>query len=311
MQIHRSAHTRAFTVIANSALQDNQLSFVARGLLAYLLSRRDEEQVDVRRLAALCSTGRQQIAGALRELGERGYYVAERVQDPETGRWETRTAVYEIPQVTPEAGELAVGDSGAPPTGVNTEGKIPPSPAADADAGAEAGTEAKADADSDAEDEDGVDGSDANDGGDGDDGAELTPQDAALIRRIAAIDGRLRIGEVEAAPLVPLIARWRERGVADSVLARVLTAGLPSRVYVPVKLLASRLTRKLPPRPVAVQATSAREECPKCARPLRGGRCGPCTSPAAASDDRRRAEVARAEVARAGRARVRAALAVA
>lgn len=287
MQIHRSAHERAFTVIANAALQDNQLSFVARGILAYLLSRRDEDQVDVKKLAALCSTGRQQIAKGLRELSERGYYVAERVQDPETGRWGTRTAVYEDPHVLPKAGLPDLGGSGLPPSGVNTEGKIPPSPG---------------DGDSGEVDEDDWPG-DGDGDGDSDGGTGLAAQDAALIRRIGALDERLRIGEVEAAPLVPLIARWRERGVADSVLARVLTAGLPPKVYAPVKLVASRLTRKLPPWPVAARAATVVAECPECGRPLRGGRCGPCTGPAPVVDDRRR------EVARAGRARVRAALA--
>jgi hypothetical protein len=73
-------------------------------------------------------------------------------------------------------------------------------------------------------------------------------------------------------------------------------------VYAPVKLVASRLTRKLPPRPV--RSTREMAECARCGGPLRGGRCGPCAPPSRSVEDRLRAEVARA-----GRARVRAALA--
>ncbi|MDJ0344961.1 hypothetical protein QMK19_31035 [Streptomyces sp. H10-C2] len=90
MQIHRSAHPRAYTVIANAALQDNRLSFVARGVLGYLLSRFDGERVDVRKLAALCKTGRDQVANALDELKAYGYYVIVREQDPEAAATEPR-----------------------------------------------------------------------------------------------------------------------------------------------------------------------------------------------------------------------------
>jgi hypothetical protein len=50
-QIHRSRHTRGFTVLPNTALQDRRLSYTARGLLADLLFRPDDWCEDGRRLA--------------------------------------------------------------------------------------------------------------------------------------------------------------------------------------------------------------------------------------------------------------------
>lgn len=268
MQIHRSAHRHAYTVIDNAALQDNRLSFAARGVLGYLLSRFDGERIDVRKLAALCKTGRQQIANALDELKKCGYYVVERVQDPRTGRVTTRTAVYENPeerpesQVPPAARKPDAGVSGHTPSGESTEDEVPPYPPAIADV------------------------------------------DGALLRRIARIEPRLTLGVLEAAPLLPFFAQWRERGVPESSLAQMLTAGLPKTVFAPVGLLRSRLTRKLPPEPPAGPRAEV-HECRDCGRPLAAGRdeCGTCahrSHPPAGPGP---------AVAREGRARVRAALA--
>lgn len=247
MRIHRSAQRRAYTVISNAALQDNRLSFVARGVLGYLLSRFDGERMDVRKLAGLCRTGRQQVANALDELKARGYYEVVRVQDADTGRFTTRTYVYENPedrgrtpeiteisektQVTPAAGDPVTGVSGHPPTGVSRGRKPPPTRPASLRARAAASQRASAKAAPPLR--------------------ELAEEDATLLARIAAEDGRLRIGRGEAGPLVPLLARWRERGVSDSVIAEVLTTGLPERVLAPAGLVRSRLERKLPPDRVA------------------------------------------------------------
>jgi hypothetical protein len=284
MQIHRSAHDRAYTVVSNAVLQDHQLSFVARGVLGYLLSLRDETPVDVRSLAKLCATGRDQIAGALNELKARGYYAVERAQDAVTGRWVTRTVVREDPavawhgagaaepQVRPKAGIPAfgppdAGEPGGPPERESTGDGVPPSPGQ----------------------------------------TRLTRHDAALVRRLGQADPRLRMGEAEAEALVPLFARWRERGVPDSALVHVLTAGLPPKVFAPARFVAARLERKLPPQ--SVRDAPQRAECPGCARPLPVRARGQCRSCRAAEPT---GDVSPwAEVARDGRARVRAALAAA
>ncbi|MFD5438556.1 hypothetical protein ACFWJ4_41215 [Kitasatospora sp. NPDC127067] len=58
MQIHRSAHVRAFTVLPNGLLQDRRLSYTARGLLADLLSRPDGWREDGRQMADSSPQGR-------------------------------------------------------------------------------------------------------------------------------------------------------------------------------------------------------------------------------------------------------------
>ncbi|HEY5833989.1 helix-turn-helix domain-containing protein [Streptomyces sp.] len=320
MRIHRSAHVRAYTVVSNTVLQDNQLSFVARGVLGYLLSLRDGAQVDVRTLAKLCKTGRDQIAGALNELKARGYYVVERVQDTVSGQWVTRTVIREDPQAAPAAGEPDAGAAGR--TQGSTGGKVPPSPGrtvvgefvrcamGEGRPGRVAGSEPRREKAGEPRphSEEAAGGQAAlprTAGG----SAELRREDAALVRRLGEVDRRLRIGEAEAAPLVPLIAQWRERGVGDSALVHALTAGLPPQVFVPVKFVASRLVRKLPPQAVREAAgppVRRRPECPDCARPLpegAAGRCRACERPTADG------EPPWASIARNGRARVRAALA--
>lgn len=274
MQIHRSAHRRAYTVIDNAALQDNRLSFAARGVLGYLLSRFDGERIDVRKLAALCKTGRQQIANALDELKTCGYYVVERVQDPETGRVTTRTFVYENPedrrkpQVVPAARKPDAGDPGNTPTGESTGDEVPPSPV---------------------------------------EPVELDGDDGALLRRIARIEPRLTVGVLEAGPLLPLFAQWRARGVPDKALAHMLTVGLPKQVFAPAGFLAARLVRKLLPEVRAAEPAREPRECDECGRPVAGGagQCSLCAPP----EGKRTSNGRTASVARNGRARVRAALA--
>ncbi|MFC5033461.1 hypothetical protein C8250_021040 [Streptomyces sp. So13.3] len=285
MHIHRSAHRRAYTVIDNAALQDNRLSFAARGVLGYLLSRFDGERIDVRKLATLCKTGRQQVANALDELKTCGYYVVERVQDPETGRVTTRTSIHENPenrqkpQVVPAARKPDSGDPGNTPTGESTGDEVPPSPETPETPAGQAAP------------------------------AEVADADGALLRRIARIEPRLTVGVAEAGPLLPLFAQWRARGVPDRALAQMLTTGLPKQVFAPAAFLAARLVRKLLPDVRAAEPGPGRRECDECGRPLAVGAngCSSCTR----QERKRTLEGPAPSVARDGRARVRAALSAA
>lgn len=67
-----------FTIISNSALRDERLSWKARGLLAYLLSMETGWQTSVRRLATVAPDGKSAVETALAELQAAGYL--ERVQ---------------------------------------------------------------------------------------------------------------------------------------------------------------------------------------------------------------------------------------
>jgi hypothetical protein len=92
-----------FAIIANGALEDERLSFRARGLLAYLISRPPGWKTDSTKLAALTIEGRDAVRTALRELEARGYLQRQKVQG-ERGRFSTVTVVHQYPieSETPE-----------------------------------------------------------------------------------------------------------------------------------------------------------------------------------------------------------------
>lgn len=64
---------QSFTVLDNQLLSDNQLSFKARGILAYLLSKPPSWNPCIAELAAQGQEGRAAITSALRELKRAGY----------------------------------------------------------------------------------------------------------------------------------------------------------------------------------------------------------------------------------------------
>jgi hypothetical protein len=68
----RSAEGR-YTQIMNAALQDERLSFRARGLMAYLLSLPPSARVNSSQLAERAPEGRDAVRKALAELEEHGY----------------------------------------------------------------------------------------------------------------------------------------------------------------------------------------------------------------------------------------------
>ena len=80
--VSRSEKTRRsrFARIDNAALQDDRLSFRARGVLAYVLSRPDSWTHSADRLSAASCDGVDAIRGALRELEAAGYAELRRVR---------------------------------------------------------------------------------------------------------------------------------------------------------------------------------------------------------------------------------------
>ncbi|NJP46092.1 hypothetical protein HCN08_22180 [Streptomyces sp. PRB2-1] len=281
MQIHRIRHTRGFTVMPNTALQDRRLSYTARGLLADLLSRPDGWREDLRRMADSSPQGRMAVAKALRELTAFGYYRVDRVRQAD-GTIVSQAHVYDTPyasaQVAPGAGMPGPGGPGAENPGSNPvknlekEPTLPRQRAAPPPGPPDA---ARAEA-------------------------------AALLCRVTAPEPRLRLGAREAVTLAPLVVPWLERGLGARDLSHALLAGLPERVHSASALLRDRLTRKLPPPPEAPPPPSPRRyECAACARPIPyEGHCRPCANPAPPEvpPDRTR-------TATRGRALVRAALA--
>jgi hypothetical protein len=287
MRIHLSRHARGFTVLPNALLQDRQLSYTARGLLADLLSRPDGWSEDGRRMADTSPQGRLTVAKALRELTAAGYYRVDRVRRAD-GTVASEAHVFDTPQVGPGAvrpssGRRSTGSRDPHP--VKDRGKEPTLPTQRPDAATREEGRGEPPA------------------------TKSAPVGAAVttLFQVIRAEPRLRLGTTEAQALAPLVSAWLERGYGQRDLAGALLGGLPEHVHSAPALLRDRRIRKLPPapEPAAAPAPSRRHECGRCARPVpREGICRACAGLAPEPDD----AAARAGVAARGRARVRAAL---
>lgn len=106
------------TTIDQRTINDDRLSFRARGVLVWLLDKPDDWRTNSESIARAGKEGRDAVRSALKELEGAGYIKRQRRQDG-AGRWTTDVEVYErpddgIPGVgEPAVGEPAVGSSGA------------------------------------------------------------------------------------------------------------------------------------------------------------------------------------------------------
>lgn len=105
-----------YTVVSNVLVGDSRLSFGARGLMVYLLSKPDTWQARMDDLIAQSPAGRQATQTMVAELVAHRYMTREKVQD-ERGRWVTITTVYEEP-----APEEQVTDAGSPVDSATVDG---------------------------------------------------------------------------------------------------------------------------------------------------------------------------------------------
>lgn len=124
--------TDRFTILDNSVINDNRLSYRARGILAHLLSKPENWRTRSESIAADSPReGRESVRTALRELAELGYLVGEKVQDPATGRWSTIQTIHEVPiteaelPVAPRPSELLRGEQADGDLGALTKDEAP------------------------------------------------------------------------------------------------------------------------------------------------------------------------------------------
>jgi len=85
-----------WTSIPTPALRDTDLSYRARGILAYILSMPAHWETNSTILASRTSEGRDAVRTALKELRAHGYIILRRVQDS-TGQWRTTHIVFDHP----------------------------------------------------------------------------------------------------------------------------------------------------------------------------------------------------------------------
>lgn len=97
--IYRVRKQSRFVTVSSVPFNDSRLSWAARGVLAYLLSKPDNWECRNQDLMAQGDLGRDGIRTVLKQLKECGYMVRERVNDPVTGRFITVTTVYEEPSI--------------------------------------------------------------------------------------------------------------------------------------------------------------------------------------------------------------------
>ena len=112
--IRRAARRHQFVIVDQAAVEDTRLSWAARGLLAYLLSRPDDWKVLVNDLRKRGNLGRDGIYGLLRELRSAGYMRFERNRDAQ-GRMRGGTyIVSEVPAPHPGLPDTVEPDPAAP-----------------------------------------------------------------------------------------------------------------------------------------------------------------------------------------------------
>lgn len=89
--------TSNFTILDNTALRDDKLSWKAKGLLAYLLHLPDDWKINVEDLKNRSKDGRDSTNNAIKELVENGYIL--RTRNREGGRFKSYDYdLFETPQ---------------------------------------------------------------------------------------------------------------------------------------------------------------------------------------------------------------------
>lgn len=90
--------SRDFTVMCNTALDDERLSLKAKGLYAVLMSKPEKWNVSYRGMQSQLKEGQTAILGALKELELAGYLVRVRTRDTD-GTVRTYNELRELPTV--------------------------------------------------------------------------------------------------------------------------------------------------------------------------------------------------------------------
>ncbi len=93
-------HKKDYFTAQNEPFNDSRLSFGARGILAYLLSKPDDWELRNEDLYSQSPAGRSAVMGMLKELKECGYLRRYRVSDGKKIEWVTE--IYETKSLNPD-----------------------------------------------------------------------------------------------------------------------------------------------------------------------------------------------------------------
>jgi hypothetical protein len=86
-----------YSVVHNEIIEDKRVSFKARGLLIYLLSKPDHWRTSTAHLASVSPEGIHAVRSGLKELEAHGYVKRIRKQNP-SGQWSMHTVIFDQPQ---------------------------------------------------------------------------------------------------------------------------------------------------------------------------------------------------------------------
>jgi uncharacterized phage protein (TIGR02220 family) len=96
MGIYRVKKNSNFVVLNKTSLNDPNLTWKAKGLLAYMLSKPDDWLFYDTELEKHAKDGRESLKAAIKELKKHGYMKRERKRN-EDGKFDYETSVFETP----------------------------------------------------------------------------------------------------------------------------------------------------------------------------------------------------------------------
>lgn len=97
MIVRVQKHENPYVIIDKTILEDDRLTFKARGLAAYLLGKPDDWSISERHLVECGPDGAAAIRSGLKELEEAGYLKRNR-RRTDDGKFAWEATLYEIPQ---------------------------------------------------------------------------------------------------------------------------------------------------------------------------------------------------------------------
>lgn len=108
--IVRAPRSVGFTTVQNDFIEDDRLSFRAKGVMIFILSKPDHWSISERHLAEQGPDGRSAVATALKELENEGYLQRIRQRRPD-GTFDWDSIIYETPQTPAEPAQNGAPES--------------------------------------------------------------------------------------------------------------------------------------------------------------------------------------------------------